>query len=235
MLRIFIKSPTIHLIMPHLYSDAVRALIEWAGPQSDDVLREMEARAEQEGFPTVGPEVGRILALCTRLMGAQSVLELGSGFGYSAYWIARTLSPPGSLILTERDADLLDDARSYFDRGGLTDRAIFEHGDALEIAEDYTDVFDLIVLDHDTVDYVRGFDVARKLVAPGGAIVTDNIAIYGDILTPEGLLATLDGEAPPNQRTRVVADFYEHVGTDPDFETYVLPVGEGLAISCQVG
>lgn len=217
--------------MPPLHSEAVGQLIEWAGPPTDGVLNEMEERAEQEEFPIVGPEVGRTLALCTRLTGARSVLELGSGFGYSAYWIAHALPADGVVILTERDERLLDDARSYFECGGLTDRATFEHGDAFELAQQHDEPFDLIVLDHDTADYVRGFDTVRELVASGGAIITDNIAIYEDILTPEGLLATLDGNPAPNDRTRGVAEFYKHVRADPEFETYILPVDEGLAIS----
>lgn len=220
--------------MPPLHSDSVGQLVKWAGPPTDDVLMDMEERAEREGFPTVGPEVGRTLALCTRLMGARSVLELGSGFGYSAYWIARALPDNGSVTLTERDADLLDDARSYFERGGLTDRAAFERGDALELAEGYDDSFDLIVLDHDTADYVRGFDTVRKLVTPGGAIITDNVASYNEILMPEGLLATFDGETAPNERTQVVADFLEHVHADSEFETYLLPVDEGLSVSYRI-
>ena len=220
--------------MAELHSDAVGQLVEWMGQESDEVLEEMEARAEQESFPTVGPEVGRTLALCTRLSGAQSVLELGSGYGYSAYWIARTLPADGTITLTERDSDLLDDARAYFERGDLTEKAVFKHGDALEIAENCTNSYDLVVLDHDTADYVSGYQSARQLVNPGGAILIDNVAIYKEVLTPNELLATLNGEAPPNERTRIVAEFLEHLKDDPVFETYVLPVGEGLAISYRV-
>ncbi|WP_248909118.1 O-methyltransferase [Halocatena marina] len=216
--------------MPPLHSDAVGRLLEWTSPSIDDVLSRMEARAEQEGFPTVGPEVGQTLALCTRLGNTQSVFELGSGFGYSAYWIARALPDDGSIVLTERNADRLDDARSYFEQGGLEDRAVFEHGEALDIVAQYDGPFDLIVLDHDTVDYTQGFDAVRALVAPGGAIIADNVACV-DALTPDSLLATLGGESAPNDRTRAVADFFEHVKAAPDFETYVLPVGEGLAVS----
>ena len=93
------------------------------------------------------------------------------------------------------------------------------------------DRFDLVVLDHDTADYTVGFNTARELVDPGGAILIDNVAIYGEILTPDELLATLNGETPPNERTRLVAEFFEHLKNDAAFETYVLPVGEGLAIS----
>ncbi|WP_276259541.1 O-methyltransferase [Haloglomus litoreum] len=221
--------------MTDLHSDAVARLLARAGPPRDAVLRELDARADREGFPTVGPEVGRALALCVRLMGARTVLELGSGFGYSAYWMARALPEGGRVTLTDRDADRLADARSSFERGGLADRALFEHGDAVAFAEACTDRFDLVVLDHDTADYVRGFDAVRDLVVPGGAVVTDNVAAYGDVLTPDGLAATLDGEPAPNERTRLVADFLDHVGAAPGFETYLLPLGEGMAVSCRVG
>ncbi|MFB6302199.1 MAG: O-methyltransferase [Haloferacaceae archaeon] len=221
--------------MPPLHDDAVGDLIARAGPDPDDVIRDMAARAEREGFPTVGPEVGRCLAMCVRLLGARSVLELGSGYGYSAYWMARALPPHGSVVLTDRDPDLLADARAYFERGGLTDRATVEAGDALDIVEEYDGPFDLIHLDHDTDRYVEGFEAARERLADGGAVVTDNVAIYRDVQTPEGLLATLDGAPAPTDRTRVVADFYEHVRSVPAFETHLLPVGEGLAVSCHVG
>lgn len=217
--------------MAELHSNAVGQLIEWTGPESDEVLEDMELRAEEEGFPTVGAEVGRTFALCTRLLGARAVLELGSGYGYSAYWIARMLPDDGTIVLTERDSELLDDARTYFERGDLSDQAVFKHGDALDLAENCTDSFDLVVLDHDTADYIAGFDTARGLVDPGGAILIDNVAVYKDILTPDELLATLNGEKPPNERTRLVAEFFKHLKNDAAFETYVLPVGEGLAIS----
>ncbi|MFB6282247.1 MAG: O-methyltransferase [Haloferacaceae archaeon] len=221
--------------MPPLHSDALGDLIARVGPDADSVLAEMADRADREGFPTVGPEVGRCLAMCVRLLGARSVLELGSGYGYSAYWMARALPPGGRVVLTERDADLLDDARAYFERGGLADRATFEPGEALATVDAHEGPFDLIHLDHDTDRYVAGFEAARGRLADGGAVAVDNVAVYRDVQTPAGLLATLDGASAPNDRTRVVAAFHEHVREVPGFEPYLLPVGEGLVVACHVG
>lgn len=81
----FSTASTIVRVMAPLHSGSVGNSIERAGSPVDEVLIEMEARTDREGFPTVGPEVGRTLALCTRLTSARSVLKLGSGFGYSAY------------------------------------------------------------------------------------------------------------------------------------------------------
>ncbi|MFC7226875.1 O-methyltransferase [Salinirubellus salinus] len=220
--------------MPPLHDDAVGRLLERFGPPVDDVVHDMEARAARESFPTVGPAVGRTLALCVRLSGARSILELGSGFGYSAYWMARALPEDGFVVLTDRDTERLRAAREYFERGGLTDHAVYGHGDAIELAADLPGTFDLVVLDHDTADYGRGFEAVRELVAPGGALLADNVAVYGDVLTPAGLVATLDGEPAPTPRTEAVAGFLRRVDADPEFEPYLLPVDEGLLVAPRV-
>lgn len=220
--------------MPPLYGEAVGDLVERYGPPTDATLEAMERRADREGFPTVGPAVGRTIALCATLTGASRALELGSGFGYSAYWLARALGPDGRVVLTERDEALLADARSYFADAGLADRAEFVHGDALEIAADRDGPFEVVLLDHDTDRYVEGFEVVRDLVPPGGVVLADNVLAYRDVQTPEGILAALDGEPPPNERTRAVADFFERVRTDPTFETHLLPVDDGLVVSVRV-
>ena len=70
--------------------DAVESyLTELARTEHEDpVLVEMEARAAEHGFPIVGRATGRFLELAARAIGARRVMELGSGYGYSAYWFA---------------------------------------------------------------------------------------------------------------------------------------------------
>ncbi|HVF07134.1 MAG TPA: O-methyltransferase, partial [Actinomycetota bacterium] len=55
----------------------------------EPVLLEMEAEAAERGFPIVGRNVGVTLWVLAASIGARRVIELGSGFGYSAYWFAR--------------------------------------------------------------------------------------------------------------------------------------------------
>ena len=80
--------------------DAVETyLTELARTERDDpVLDQMEARAAAHGFPIVGRATGRFLELAARAVGARRVMELGSGYGYSAYWFARAVGPNGEVI-----------------------------------------------------------------------------------------------------------------------------------------
>jgi len=209
------------------------------GPESDDIIEEMGAHARREGFPYVGPAVGGWLAMCARFADAERVFEFGSGFGYSAYWFARELPEDGQVVLTEIDADELDQAREYLDRGGVADRAAFEHGDAIETVESYDGPFDVVLIDCQKERYAEAFEAVRDKVAPGGIVAADN-AVAGGTIDAGDLVAYFEdtnggegdlAEAEMNEMSRGIAAYLETVREDEAFETVLLPVGEGVAVS----
>jgi len=202
-------------------------------PEPDDVLIEMDQRAEREGFPTVGPAVGAWLRLLARMVDAERVFEFGSGFGYSAYWMAPAVSE--EIVLTEIDADELGAARGYFDRGGYADRAAFEHGDAIDIVEQYDGPFDVVLVDNEKTRYVEAFEAVREKVPVGGVVAADN-AIEAGPLDFGDIRALLAGEdVDAGEESRGIAAYLERVRDDSAFETGLLALGEGVAISVRVG
>ncbi|HET7323289.1 MAG TPA: O-methyltransferase [Halococcus sp.] len=219
--------------MTEMVSETVNRLLRLATPEMDDVLEEMETYARESGFPTVGPEVGAFYRLCARLVDAKSVFEFGSGYGYSAYWVAPVLPSDGCVVLTEHDSDELDMAREYLSRGGYADRAVFEEGDALEIIEHYDGPFDLVLVDNENDQYVETFETVRDKVPSGGMVFADNVITASGQFTPEDLLAVLDDEEG-TAYTRGIADYYRRVRNDPEFETVLLPIGEGVLVSTRL-
>src|SRR2546421_10217495 len=99
---------------------------------AEPVLLEMEAEAARRGFPIVGRNVGVTLEVFARSIGARRVMELGSGFGYSAYWFARAVGPGGEVHCTDGDQANVDAGSSYLGRAGFSDRVTYHVGDALE-------------------------------------------------------------------------------------------------------
>ena len=227
--------------MTHLADDVLR-FVRAAGPQPDDVLEEMDAYAEANGFPHVGPEVGGFLRLVARVAGAESIFEFGSGYGYSAYWFADALPETGEVVLTEVDEDELELAREYMAAGGYDDRAHYELGDALETIEEYAGPFDVALIDHQKHRYVDAFEAVRPKIPVGGVVVADNAITAGPIEF-ETLLEVVEtndesGEwtipESANDHTRGIAAYLERVTRDQAFETVVLPLGEGIAVSYRV-
>lgn len=213
--------------------DDVETFAEAVGPRPDGVLREMDDRAAETGFPTVGPAVGGWLQQLAGLVGAERVFEFGSGFGYSAYWFARGLPADGEVVLTEVDADELADAREYVARGDFGVEAHFELGDAIETVEEYEGPFDVVLVDNEKDRYVEALAAVREKLPVGGVVVADNMTT-GPFEFDEIRRLVVEGEAGGGEMARGVADYLEHVVDDDALETTLLPLGEGLAVSRRV-
>ncbi|MXR42174.1 O-methyltransferase [Halobaculum sp. WSA2] len=215
-------------------TEAVSRFLRATGPEHTDVQAEMAAFADEHDFPNIGPESGAVLRLLARLADADTVFEFGSGFGYSASWFLR--GGAERVILTEFDAEELDQGREFMCEAGLANRCVFEEGDAMDTVGRYDGPFDVVLVDHQKERYTDAFDAVREKVAPGGVVAADNV-MRGPI-DFDALLAHAEGDedsggalASANDQTRGIADYLDAVRDDPDFETAVLPVGSGLAVS----
>jgi len=212
--------------------ETVAALARAVGPPSDDIVAEMDDQADREGFPTVGPEVGGWLTLLVELASARRVFEFGSGFGYSAYWFARGLPADGEIVLTEIDADELDQAREYFRRADLPVTAHFEHGDAINVVGDYDGPFDVVLVDNEKDRYVEALEAIEGKLRPGSLVLADNAITAGHIDATD-VLGLVDGEKRPDatDASAGIARYLCYVRDHEDFETALLPLGEGVAVS----
>ncbi|MGH7381424.1 MAG: O-methyltransferase [Candidatus Methylomirabilales bacterium] len=193
-------------------------------PDRDTILAEMEQLAEARHFPIVGPVVGRLLAQLAQLVGAERVLEMGAGFGYSAYWIARALPPDGRLLAIERSAENARLAREWLGRTGLDDKVEFIVGDALEVVAGLPGPFDLIFVDVDKEQYPASFSLTVPRLRPGGLLITDNILWSGRVLAPD----------PAEASTRGVQEYTRLIYENSRLYTTILPVRDGLAVSLKL-
>jgi predicted O-methyltransferase YrrM len=187
----------------------------------DPVLREMEALGARRDFPIVGPQVGRLLEVVARSCGATRVLELGSGFGYSAFWFLRAVGSGGAVLLTEGDPGRAREAEAFLTRGGFAGRFRIEVGDGLAIAEALTPPFDVVFCDVDKQDYPKALPIARRLLRTGGLFITDNMLWSGKVLAP----------GADDRATAGVAELTRALYAAPDFATALVPLRDGVTVA----
>jgi predicted O-methyltransferase YrrM len=197
-----------------------RYLRDLAGPR-DPILREMELLAAEREFPIVGPIVGRLLQVLCRAIRARRVIDLGSGFGYSAYWLARGVGPAGRVVLTEKSPDQASQALDFLRRGGLAERVQIEVGDALDVIQRIGGEFDLVFNDIDKADYPRVFDRAAAALRPGGLLVSDNMLWFGAVLE----------ERAADPETRGIRELTRLLHESDEFDTVLLPIRDGVTVS----
>ena len=193
--------------------------------EADPVRAGMESRARETGFPIVGPQVGRLLGMLARFAGARQVLELGSGYGYSALWFARSFADGGMVTCTDLSEENKDLAMSYFNAAGLTASISFTVGDALSFARTLAGPFDIVFNDIDKEQYPNSIEVALRLLRPGGLFITDNVLWDGKV--------TGSGRADPT--TQAIREFNRMITDRRDVQTVFLPVRDGVAVCQKVG
>ena len=145
----------------------VEKYIRKVSPQEDAVLTAMERYARHRRFPIIGPLAGRFLHQLTLMSNARRVLELGSGFGYSAYWFALAMGRGGRITMIDFDPANLERAREYFKQGNLKTRRVFIAGDALKAAATLTGPYDIIFNDIDKHQYPETIDIAARVLKRG--------------------------------------------------------------------
>jgi predicted O-methyltransferase YrrM len=193
----------------------------------DPVLVEMEERADKHGFPIVGRATGRYLELAARSIGARRVMELGSGYGYSAYWFARAVGSGGEVICTEGDPRNAALAEEYLGKAGVWDRVRYRVGDALEGFAQEDGEFDVVYCDVDKEGYPDCWRAARERIRVGGLWLCDNVLWSGHVAhgtEREGLPGTT---AAIQQHNRMVAEDDRYVGS-------IVPIRDGVMAALRV-
>lgn len=190
-------------------------------PERSDIMKEMEAMAEEQSFPAIGPLVGRFLYQLAAISKARMVFELGSGFGYSAMWMAMALPEDGQIVCTEFDKKKAETGLKFLDRAKLRHKVIYEIGDALKSFERYQGPFDLVFCDLDKQQYPKVLEMAVPRLRSGGLLVADNVLWSGRILDPEDR----------SEATQGIRKFDEKIYSHPDLFSTIIPLRDGVSVS----
>ena len=155
---------------------------------SDPILDSSLEAMAAAGLPAISvtPSQGKLLQMLAQLVGARSILEVGTLGGYSTIWLARALLPGGRLITLELDPNHAEVARLNISRAGLQEVVEVRIGDAREILPRLVDEqrapFDLIFIDADKPNIPEYFEWALKLARPGALIIVDNVVRNGAVV-----------------------------------------------------
>lgn len=205
-----------------------RYLVELSQTQhTSDVLDEMETRAADEGFPIVGPAVGRFLEMSARSIGARRVMELGSGFGYSAYWFTRAVGPDGAVTCTDGDPDNAAAAERYLSAAGVWDVVDYRVGDALEGMAATDGEFDVVYCDVDKGGYPDCFRAGAERLRVGGLYLCDNTLWRGHAATGK-----------PDERfpgwVEAIREHNRLVVADRRFVSQIVPIRDGVMAALKI-
>jgi predicted O-methyltransferase YrrM len=186
--------------------------------EEDRHLLEMEKIAKEKNFPIVDRMVGRLLFVLTKLRKPNLVVELGSGFGYSAFWFSRALER-GKVVLTEYNKENIEYAKRTFREAGFIRKAEFRTGNAIAIAQEYKHI-DILFIDIDKHQYLKAVKTLLPNLNRNALVIADNSLWYGRVIGRKRDRDTLG-----------IKRFNEFMFASSDFFTTILPLRDGVLVA----
>lgn len=172
--------------------DYFRSLV----PERDSLLRALEAEAESESIPIVGPVVGELLFVLSRATRAQNILELGTATGYSAIYLGRGCEPAGGRVLTlEYDAQLANRARNNIAQAKLSQTVSVSEANVLEALPTLAGPYDFVFMDIEKQDYAAALGHLGAIVRPGGLLIADNTAFKDAEVFNQAIFSAADWQS----------------------------------------
>mgnify|MGYP001572296806 FL=1 len=165
---------------------------------------------------------GRVLSMISKLIQPKTILEIGTYTGYSALCLAEGLAPNGELHTLDRNEELFDLQRAYFDKSPYKDQIHQHLGTALDLLPQFDQKFDLVFVDADKANYSNYFHLIIDKMNPGGIILSDNVLWSGKVVE------ALD---PKDIDTAALLEYNRLLNEDPRLETVLLPIRDGLTLS----
>lgn len=187
-------------------------------------LEKIKQKALEDHIPIIMDDTLEVIEKKLKENPPKRILEIGAAVGYSAMCFSEFLVQDGVIDTIERDEERIQEAKENFKKVGVEDRITLYEGDAVEILPTLNEKYDMVFIDAAKGKYPFFLKESLRMIKENGIIFADNILYKGYVMSDYN---------KHKQRTAVrnLREYIKEVSENPNLETEILEVGDGLAIS----
>ena len=187
-------------------------------------LEKIKQKALDEHIPIIMDDTLEVVDKILKEVKPKRILEIGTAVGYSAICFSEYLSKDGEIDTIERDEERIIEAKANIEKVGVSNKINIYSGDAVEILPTLNNKYDVVFIDAAKGKYPFFLKEALRMLDTHGVILADNILYKGYVMSDYN---------KHKQRTAVrnLREYIKEVTENPDIETEILEVGDGLAVS----
>ena len=187
-------------------------------------LEKIKEKALEEHIPIIMDDTLEVIEKILKKNPPKKILEIGAAVGYSAMCFSEFLADNGKIDTIERDEERIQEAKENFKKVGVEDKIHLYEGDAVKILPTLNGKYDMVFIDAAKGKYPFFLKESLRMINDNGIIFADNILYKGYVMSDYN---------KHKQRTAVrnLREYIKEVSENPNLETEILEVGDGLAIS----
>ena len=187
-------------------------------------LQKIKEKALEEHVPIIMDDTLEVVDRILKDLKPTKILEIGTAVGYSAMCFSEYLLDGGKIDTIERDEERIKQAKENIVKVGVEDKINIYEGDAVEILPTLNDKYDMVFIDAAKGKYPFFLKEALRMLNNNGIILADNVLYKGYVMSDYN---------KHKQRTAVrnLREYIHDVTNNPNLETEILEVGDGLAIT----
>ncbi len=187
-------------------------------------LNKIKEKALEEHIPIIMDDTLEVIENYLKEKNVKRILEIGTAVGYSAICFTKVLSEDGIIDTIERDEKRLEQAKINIEKAEVKEKINIYEGDAVEILPTLNEKYDVVFIDAAKGKYPFFLKEALRMIKENGVIFADNILYKGYVMSDYN---------KHKQRTAVrnLREYIKEVSENPNLDTEILEVGDGLAIS----
>ena len=187
-------------------------------------LQKIKQKALEEHIPIIMDETLEVIEKYLKNNKPKRILEIGTAVGYSAICFTQILDEDGVIDTIERVVQRVKEAKENIKKAEVENKINIYEGDAVEILPTLDNKYDVIFIDAAKGKYPFFLKEALRMINKNGVIFADNILYKGYVMSDYN---------KHKQRTAVrnLRQYLKEVSENPNLETEILEVGDGLAIS----
>ncbi|MCD7751469.1 MAG: O-methyltransferase [Lachnospiraceae bacterium] len=209
-----------------ILDERIVAFIQSMDKGNSFFLTNLEQEALAERIPIIRPDTQSLLRFLLTLAKPAAILEVGTAIGFSAILMAENTAAACRITTIENYEKRIPKARENFKASGYEEKITLLSGDAADILPGLTGPYDLIFMDAAKGQYIHFLPEVKRLLSPGGLLISDNVMQDGEIL--ESRFAVERRNRTIHSRMREYLFALTH---DETMETVILPVGDGVTLS----
>lgn len=214
--------------MDNINRDYIQTYIQGLIKNESDKLEKFRNECIERHLPIIQRETAQLIKVLLLMHNPKSILEVGTNVGFSSIYMCTALDRKVKVLSIEKSEEYYQEALSNIKTFGCEDNISVINSDASEALDmiiNTNEKFDIAFIDAAKSHYTEFLNKIIAMMNPGGLIISDNV-LYKGLIANDELVTKRKRTIVRNMR-----EYLEYISTDDKFETSIIPIGDGLALT----